>query len=281
MRFQNMVSIVGALLLVGCGFTETAEQTLHKSWSASTVQKLALRSVNSEIEIIGRPGDQITLVANIRVSGPEAKRLLQAEPLDISVNNGVLTISETTLHGGGRLAIPFIVKRGSSEIEYHIEAPPSVALSITNVSGGIEISGMQGDTDLQSVNGSINVTSASSPVTARTVNGPIEARFTDKFNGAKLRTVNGPVEIQVPEHSAFVANVSQVNGGFESNIPVILSRGGRQTVGDANAGRDTELEVTTVNGDITLTRSGGAKVKVAVPNVDEVPPPPAPPAPPV
>jgi hypothetical protein len=279
LRTKSLI-LAAAVVLAGCGFSETAEQTVQKSWSTASLRKLSLRSVNSNIEIVGRPGGTIRMVANIRVSGPEAKRLMKNGPLDMSIEDGVLTISETSLHGGGRLAIPFIVKRGSSEIEYHIEVPPSIALSITNVSGEIEIAGMQGDTDLQSVNGSINVVSASSPVTARTVNGPIEARFTDHFNGAKLRTVNGPVEIQVPEHSAFVANVSQVNGGFESNIPVVLSRGGRHTIGDVSAGRDTELEVTTVNGDITLTRSGPKALRPVEKPSDVPAVPPAPPAPP-
>lgn len=264
MHRKTIAIVALSAALAGCR-SETAEQTIQKSWTTESITKLSLRSVRSDISVVGRPGNQIRLVADVRVTGPDAKRLLKDGPLDFTIKDGVLSISETSLRGS-RMAIPFIMQRGGAEIDYELEVPPSLALAITNVSGSIDVKGMQAASDLQSVNGSIDVESTGAPIAARTVNGPIDATFTHHFEGAKLRTVNGPVEVKVPAESSFIANVSQVNGGFESNIPVVLTRNGSRSTAAVGDGK-TQLDVTTVNGDITLTRSGGG-------NVPKIPAPP-------
>lgn len=252
MRCHNLL-LVGALGLVGCGgMSEQAETRVERSWNAAGIRQLSVRSVHSEIKVVAGAGDQIRMRADVRIDGPEAKMLLARGPLGFKVENGVLTVSEAT-YRKKRSVLPWLASF-NQRVEYRFEVPLNTKLVVQNVSGAIDVSGVQGSADITSVNGRIDYISKGAPLVARTVNGPIEARFTHVFSGAKLRTVNGPVDVELPGASDFVCNVSQVNGGFESNIPVTLNRGNKSARG--GNGR-SELDVTTVNGDITLMRVSG------------------------
>lgn len=296
-----LASALGALLITGCYEEERGTEinrTIAKRWSREGISKLKLNSVHGSIDVKATSGNEIKLVAEGHFSGSANRALGRESFLKMSVSNGVLKIEERFVEQRTKL-IRIFGSRGRRYIDYKLEVPADLAVVITNVSGEIDVDGISAPTELQTVNGSIDVSTPGAQVEANSVNGSIEAHFTRKFEGAKFHTVNGPVEVTIPADSAFVANVSQVNGGFESNIPVnVRRRGGSfSAVVGPSTSSPYELEVNTVNGDVSLIRGGSvdaakklprrpaAPADVESPKAPELPqpfdtPPPPPPAPP-
>lgn len=252
------------ILLAGCDGGRSGEQArknFSQSWPSDGIRQIELESVNGDVEVRPSSDAQIRLVVDAHFEGQGAKALAHGKFLEIEVDNGVLRIVEKGRLRNGKI---FNWSRTDRFVDYTIETPSSIELSISNVSGEIEVTDARARTILQTVNGEIAVNARNASVEASSVNGSIEANFSESFRGAKLSTVNGPVEITVPSDATFVCNVSQVNGGFESNIPMqIRRRGGIKAVVGSGTASHT-LEVSTVNGDVSLLREKGAAAVEAV-----------------
>jgi DUF4097 and DUF4098 domain-containing protein YvlB len=233
------------------GHREQAQSSIHRSWSAAELSKVKLQCVNGSVEVVASPSSTVVLDAEGHFEGSGASQVLQSGFLEMNVENGVLFIREKAFKNKTKV-IPWFTAQHRF-VEYRLQVPQQLALSVTNVTGEIEVNGVKSDTELLTVNGSIEVHSNGAPLVARSVNGSIEATFLEAFRGAKIRTVNGPVDVTVPANAEFVYNVSQVNGGFESNIPVEL----RKDSGEVHAvvgSASSSLEVNTVNGDVSVNR---------------------------
>lgn len=282
-----LVCALGAVFVAGC-FEEgsSAHRSITRSWPREGIERLELSSVHGAIEIRGVDRNEIKLVAEGHFSGAAGAAIARDGFLKAKTSGGVLRIEEKFTDERRRFVRVF-GHSNRRHIEYSLEVPRDLLLSITNVSGEIQAEGVLAPMQLQTVNGSIEVTTEGAPLVATTVNGPIEARFTDRFAGAKFQTVNGPVEVIVPASASFVANISQLTGGFESNIPVEVKRRGGKFSAVVGPGKTSpfELHVNTVNGDVSLIREGDDAQPVELepadpPDVGTETEPPAAPAPP-
>ena len=116
--------------------------------------------------------------------------------------------------------------------------------------------GVEGETQATTVNGRIDIeTPGIAELRATTVNGKMKAKFTRDFQGARFKTVNGGVEAFFPQNASFAVDLSQVNGDFEASFPLSVhsNPGSRRVSGEVNGGAH-ELKITTVNGDVELSR---------------------------
>jgi hypothetical protein len=253
------------VLLAGCDGGRSGEQArknFSQSFPGGDIRQIKLESIHGDVEVRPSADSQIHLVVDAHFEGHGAKELANGKFVEIDVDNGVLRIIEKGRLSNGKI---FNWSRTDRFVDYTIEAPSNIALSLSNVSGEIEVADARATAVLSTVNGEIAVNARNASVEANSVNGSIEANFSENFLGAKLSTVNGPVEITVPPDATFVCNVSQVNGGFESNIPMrIRRRGGINAVVGSGTASHT-LEVSTVNGDVSLLREkGSAAVETVV-----------------
>jgi len=115
---------------------------------------------------------------------------------------------------------------------------------------------MSSKADYVTVTGPIDVeVSGNKELSARTVNGRVRAKFLETFQGARLKTVNGGVEAVLPQSASFHVDLSQVNGDFEASFPLSIHShpGSRRVSGEVNGGQ-YELKITTVNGDVEVTK---------------------------
>lgn len=271
---KRNVALLALLVLTACGTGERTTQTISRKWSALEIDKVSLQTVNGEVQIEAGATSEITMEAEAQVWGrlpaDGAESLLETH-----VENRTLFIREKGHKGDGwRVPILQFNRRGH-QIDYQIVVPAKVALDVSNVNGEIDVEGIDGATDLTSVNGAIDFTTDSAQLAARTVNGSIDATFRTSFPGAKLRTVNGPVEVTVPAATKLSCNISQVNGGFESNIPVEV----RRDEENGNGTQIARLQVSTVNGNIRVRKLEGdegalpqVKVHGGLPDLPEAPP---------
>ena len=249
-----------ALSVTGCAETSREKMQIRRTWPAGQITELRMVGSNGKIRINAVPTAEILLEVQARVGDGDSEN----DVLVTRIEGDTLYIEEKkrkhrwSLFGDDR------------RLDMTIHLPPDVELDINNVNGRIEVVGTDSRMELRSVNGRIEVETPGGELTARTVNGSVYADFTERFPGARLKTVNGSVKVRVPENSEIDTDIHQVNGSFRSDIPVRMS-----------GGRGVPLEVTTVNGSVTLSRMAAAPGAPAAPEppvVPEVPVPPAPPA---
>lgn len=225
-----------SLGLIGCYEVESRIiQTVDRSWDAGEIDTLDLETVNGRVEILASSSEEIVVRAEIRSS-----QRTEDDVVRFATEEGVLKVRERWSRTKGFL--PF--KRGSGgSVRYEIEVPETLYLDVGTTNGRIETHGVRGEQSLSSVNGRIEIDTPDAEIKARTVNGRIEARFHRAFHRAELKTVNGSVKVFVPAGTKVAADVDQVNGSFNSRLPVVVNSRGAE---------GAALRVTTVNGSVTL-----------------------------
>src|SRR6202035_1405561 len=167
---------------------------------------------------------------------------------------------------------------GSTGVEYRLEVPRSVKLSLETVNGGIEVRGTAGDAhlettngqiviagirgkiNLETTNGSIKASGVAGSVAADTTNGGIDVHLTEVTRGAvmKFSTTHGGITVRLPKDIQTSVHASTTNGGVETDLPITV-RGKvnrRRLDGDINGGGG-RLDLETTNGVIHLLESGG------------------------
>jgi hypothetical protein len=143
-----------------------------------------------------------------------------------------------------------------TSIDFTVQVPAGVGLNAQTVNGSVDGQGLQSDVVGQTVNGSVNLSTTGS-ARATTVNGSINAAMGRAVwpSGAKFTTVNGGVTLQLP--AAVNANVrlSTVSGNIRSDFPLTIdSEPGPKHADGVLGGGGQRLDITTVNGGITLLR---------------------------
>lgn len=264
-RIVGLAAVVALTLGSGCGVHPARQEfEVRKTWPATGIDELQVVGTNGRVDVTAdATATEITMVAQCRVrKGSDKNDVLKTE-----VDGTTLQVSER--HRKNRK----FLFGDETKIDYDFRVPVGLKLKIDNVNGRIEVDGVDARMDLTTVNGPIEVSTPSGELVARTVNGSVRADFLERFPGARLKTVNGSVKVRVPRDCKVNPEIHQVNGSFRSDIPVTI-----------NSERNDEesLEVTTVNGSVTLSELNGVGIPEVpeVPAVPEIPKVPAPPAPP-
>jgi hypothetical protein len=239
---------------VGCGGRESVTRKYTQEWPAGTVDALSVRTVDGRITIKPSADDKVRLSAETRLRGPNVRRRSGQLVATPRLEGSTVVLRETNPR---KIRTPWQwVWRDRRNSRFDFEVPENVRVNLTTVNGSIDVQGVEAGNELRTVNGRINVSTRSSPVSARTVNGRIEVEFLESFPGARIRTVNGRVTVRVPPTASLIGRISQVNGSFESNIPIELRRRS-----DVERDGESLLDVTTVNGDISVRRSGEPRME--------------------
>ena len=240
--------VIGILVLGGCVVPQH-EFEIRRTWPADSIKQLEVQAVNGKIEVTAGTSNQITMTAKGTTSGPAGR---DGNIVRDEVSDGTLRI-----HEQGRNNYSVFQIRHGRHVDYTFQVPATLAgLKLTNVNGKISISGISGKLVTHSVNGQIYVSTPRAELTAVTVNGSVNAEFLEQFSGAHLKTVNGAIAVSVPANSSIDCNVSQVNGNFRSDIPLLTTSSRGSTSGSANQGQ-FPFEATTVNGSVTLSKNRG------------------------
>ncbi|MGK2858589.1 MAG: DUF4097 family beta strand repeat-containing protein [Thermoanaerobaculia bacterium] len=264
-RIVGLAAVVALTLGSGCGIAPARQEfEVRKSWPATGIDELSVVGTNGRVDVTAdASATEITMVAQMRVrKGSDKDDVLRTE-----LNGATLEVSER------RKKSRKFLFGDENRINYDFRVPVGLKLKIDNVNGRIEVDGVDARMDLTTVNGPIEVSTPSGELVARTVNGSVRADFTERFPGARLKTVNGSVKVRVPRDCRVNPEIHQVNGSFRSDIPVTINSGNSD---------EESLEVTTVNGSVTLSELNGIGIPEvpAVPEIPEIPEVPAAPAPP-
>lgn len=248
-----LTAAAATILLSSCTARERKSVTVNQTWPAASIKRLEVNEVTGDISVQAGPPGEITLIARVR--GDEVEPNKKKAYFKTDVSGDTLSIGRER----GRRShvnIPFLFGGDDLTVDYELRVPPTVDLEITTVTGRIATRGMSSKAECVTVTGPIDVeVSGDQELTARTVNGRVRAKFLQTFQGARLKTVNGGVEAVLPQSASFHVDLSQVNGDFEASFPLSIHShpGSRRVSGEVNGGQ-YELKITTVNGDVEVTK---------------------------
>ena len=149
------------------------------------------------------------------------------------------------------------------EVRYHVRAPKTAAIDVTNTNGAVVISGAAGKVAARTTNGSVTTKGLTGPVEARTTNGSVNVDLASvKSERIAVRTTNGSVTLHVPDDARADVVATWTNGGFNvSDVKMDVSeRSRRRFEGKINGG-GAPIELQTTNGGIRIRGRSDAAAK--------------------
>lgn len=157
--------------------------------------------------------------------------------------------------------------------QLNIKVPVNFSVSLSTVTGDIDINALHGNLDLNNVNGDITVTDVSGSANVTTVNGDIKASFSsvDPNSPMAFSTLNGDIDVTLPAAAKFSTKMKTTRGDIYTDFNMDLTGSGKTKVvsgrdngeykvsiddwqyGKVNGG-GPELLFKTFNGDIYIRK---------------------------
>jgi hypothetical protein len=145
----------------------------------------------------------------------------------------------------------------SWHVSYELSVPGQMNLSLKTVNGGLNVRGVEGRIDVTTTNGGVKLANVNGDVRGRTTNGGVDIQLEGAMwqgDGLDVQTSNGGVRISVPEHYSARLEASTVNGGLNSDFPVVM-QGRRPREIEATLGSGgAPIRVRTSNGGVKITK---------------------------
>ncbi len=244
------------------------------------VSGLRVRLIGGSVAVLATDGTPSLDVANI-----------SGDPLEVSYEDGVLTISHENLTWEGLLkwlrpqrhaaTVTVTVPRKCPTQVGVVSATAvlsglSARASVKSVSGGITLDGVTGDVDAntvsgaleaQSVNGRLNFRSVSGDLTlaegwlerldAHAVSGDVTADVDlDPLGGLQVTTVSGEVTLRLPAESDTKVHLHSISGDVRSEFEGLRrsSAPASHSVSGSLGAGSGQVSVTTMSGRVVLLR---------------------------
>src|SRR5580704_7117377 len=247
------------------------------------VSGLRVRLIGGSVAVLATDGTPSLDVANI-----------SGDPLDVTYEDGVLTISHENLTWEGLLkwlrpqrhaaTLTVTVPRKCPTQVGVVSATAvlsglSTKASVKSVSGGITLDGVTGDVDAntvsgaleaQGINGKLNFHTVSGDLTladgwlerldANGVSGDVTADIDlDPLGGMQVTTVSGEVTLRLPAEADARVNLHSLSGDVRSEFPELKrtsAPASRSVSGSLGAGSG-HVSVNTMSGRVMLLRRAG------------------------
>jgi hypothetical protein len=248
------------------------------------VTALRVRLVGGSVAVLAAEG-----TSSLEVSS------LEGDPLQVTFENGLLTIAHENLSWDGLLkwlrpqrhaaTVTVSVPRKTTAQVGVVNAAAVVSgigarTSVKSVSGGITLDGVAGEVDAntvsgpleaQGINGRLNFTTVSGDLTladgwlerldANAVSGDVTADVDlDPLGGVNVTTVSGEVVLRLPAQADAQVNLHSVSGDVRSEFAELRrssAPASRSVSGSLGAGSG-HVSVTTMSGRVMLLRRAGS-----------------------
>jgi len=202
---------------------------------------------NGGIKVVGTDRSDIRIRAKVTTGarGQDDARSLASE---------VRIEASPAIHAEG----PSNRRQSHWSVDYQLEVPRRIGLSLRSNNGGISIADVSGDIDFETTNGGVNLDRLSGQVKGRTTNGGLNVHLAGtewSGEGLDARTTNGGVTLAVPSGYNAHLEASTVNGGMRIDFPVTLQGDIRRRL-SVDLGRGGKpIQVETTNGGVVVRRS--------------------------
>ncbi|HMF98354.1 MAG TPA: DUF4097 family beta strand repeat-containing protein [Vicinamibacterales bacterium] len=143
----------------------------------------------------------------------------------------------------------------SFEVRYHVKAPKSAVVNVTNTNGQVSLTGLNGKVTAHTTNGQVKGDTLTGAVDARTTNGGVNIDLSSiGREPISLHTTNGGVTLTLPESGKADISASVTNGGISvgdfQNLDV-AEKSRRHFEAKLNGG-GAPIELQTTNGGVRI-----------------------------
>jgi len=141
------------------------------------------------------------------------------------------------------------------EVRYHVRAPKSIVLDLSNTNGQIALTSVGSKVRARTTNGQVSGRGLTGGVEARTTNGGVNLDFASLGSAPiSMHTTNGGVTISLPKTAKADFSASWTNGSINVSNDLgveVAERSRRRFEGRLNGG-GTPIELQTTNGGIRV-----------------------------
>lgn len=140
-------------------------------------------------------------------------------------------------------------------VSYVVRAPASIATTVKNQNGRLEIDGMAGAVQATQSNGQIIATDINGPIQASVINGSVDLELADVGGAVSLATVNGPVRITIPTDAKADLTATVINGRIRTTGLTLedLDEPSRREMSGRLNGGGPRITLETTNGPVAIT----------------------------
>jgi len=265
---MRRVTTAAALLAAAMAVPALAAQDeFHWQGSLARGSAVEIKGVNGGITASGTSGSAVEVSA--------VKKGHRSDPAQVKVevveHAGGVTICAVypAVNGQPNSCLPgkggrMNTRDNDVQVEFRVTVPAGVRFIGRTVNGGVSAAGIAADAEAETVNGGLDL-DATGSARGSTVNGSVTARLgrADWDGALKLSTVNGGIELTLPEGLNADVKASTVNGDIETDFPLaVKGRISRRSLSGTIGSGGRQLELSTVNGGITLRKAGAKKTAV-------------------
>lgn len=252
-----------ALALAGCDMSlgtlaGRATDEWTRTYALTPGGEVRIANTNGRIEVEATDGSSVEVRAEriARAATDEgARELLPRIGIKEEIAPDRISLQTERING--------IMIGASYEVRYHVRAPKTAAIDVTNTNGAVVVDGVAGKVTARTTNGSVTTKNLSGAVEARTTNGSVNVDLASiKSAPIALRTTNGSVTLHMPEDARADVRASWTNGGINvADVKIDVSeRSRRRFEGRVNGG-GAPVELQTTNGGIRIRGRGDTAEK--------------------
>lgn len=278
-----IVALVGLVTLgaawQGYEYSEKEEITKTLQFPAGGApRQIVVDNINGSLNVVGYDGNDIQLVVHRVSFGDSPEKVKEAKEkvrLDIREEPGKVILyvdAPWRCHDGHGTYRDKGHYGYDADFDFEIRVPSRSDFALSTVNkGDITVKDMSGTFEVSNVNGGIDMSGIAGAGLASTVNGKVDVRFKkNPESRCGFRTVNGTIEVRVPDDLSADLKFKTFNGEMYSDFDVAalprevsaLEKVGNRTVyrggeySTVRAGKGgPEMRLETLNGDIRILKS--------------------------
>jgi hypothetical protein len=228
----------------------------EKTVPAKGVRAVAVDNVNGRIEVVA--ADRADIHIRASKSADTAAQLVNLAFSAVLGADGRLTVE--TKPARAYLWGVFPLKVGG-RIDYRIEVPGTLPVSLVTVNGDILATGLQGELHAETVNGDIKAEAGPGKISLESVNGGIHVRLAGASPDLRAETINGGITLKLEEGVDARYAFETVSGNIRFVPERIKVKGsGPKAIEGVFGGGGGSVQAETVSGSIVVHLGGGAAI---------------------
>jgi hypothetical protein len=150
-------------------------------------------------------------------------------------------------------------RRQAWSVSFVVMVPRRTDLSVATENGPLSVTDVTGRMDLSTQNGPLSLTGVAGDVHAHAQNGPLAVRLTgNRWEGTGLdaETKNGPAVLRIPDDYNAKLDFGTVNGPMDVGFPITVTINGRITdrISTTLGQGGPPIRVVTTNGPMSVRR---------------------------
>jgi len=247
---------VAAVTLGGCvanfALNGRASDTWTRTYQLSPGGEVRIGNTNGRIEVEGVDGNTVDIRAERiakATTDDAAQELLPRIKIEEDAKPDRIDVHTARMTG--------IMVGASIEVSYHVRAPKTAKISVSNTNGVVTLTALAGTTDAHTTNGGVRGTDMRGEVEAETTNGGVTIDFAAIDHDVKLSTTNGGVTIGLPDSARASVVATCTNGGISVNgVKMEISEQSRRRIEGKMNGGGANVELHTTNGGVRIRTRG-------------------------